>query len=211
MTFHTLRKTFATLLEEAGLTARQVAELLGHSHVSMTQDNYFGRGQESRADALAFLDSPEESASRSRKIGNLLATRAQDGTRRPSCSDPQKQRTPCWRGFAAVSTRRAPEGIRTPNLLIRSRSLIMPRRFAPSAPIRSLLVGPGRPPRSCRIVPPQNLWFRAVRSHFGLTKSPLCTVTTRLLGRRIPANRRTRTVIRANPPQSTRPAKMQRQ
>ncbi|TDD56603.1 tyrosine-type recombinase/integrase [Saccharopolyspora elongata] len=65
VTFHTLRKTFATLLEEAGLTARQVADLLGHSHVSMTQDTYFGRGQESRAgaEALAFLDDPEEPAS----------------------------------------------------------------------------------------------------------------------------------------------------
>ncbi|QUG99583.1 site-specific integrase [Saccharopolyspora erythraea] len=58
VTFHTLRKTFATLLDEAGLTARQVADLLGHSRVSMTQDNYFGRGQESRAgaEALAFLE-----------------------------------------------------------------------------------------------------------------------------------------------------------
>ncbi|MGW5790987.1 tyrosine-type recombinase/integrase [Saccharopolyspora sp. NPDC003752] len=58
VTFHTLRKTFATLQDEAGLTARQVADLLGHSHVSMTQDNYFGRGQESRAgaEALDFLD-----------------------------------------------------------------------------------------------------------------------------------------------------------
>ncbi|MGW5642092.1 tyrosine-type recombinase/integrase [Saccharopolyspora sp. NPDC003762] len=62
VTFHTLRKTFATLLDEAGLTARQVADLLGHSHVSMTQDNYFGRGQESRAgaEALAFLDGSGE-------------------------------------------------------------------------------------------------------------------------------------------------------
>ncbi|WP_238935642.1 tyrosine-type recombinase/integrase [Saccharopolyspora spinosa] len=57
VTFHTLRKTVATLLDEAGLTARQVADLLGHSRVSMTQDVYFGRGQESRAsaEALAFV------------------------------------------------------------------------------------------------------------------------------------------------------------
>lgn len=57
VTFHTLRKTVATLLDEAGLTARQVADLLGHSRVSMTQDVYFGRGQQSRAsaEALAFV------------------------------------------------------------------------------------------------------------------------------------------------------------
>lgn len=61
VTFHTLRKTVATLLDEAGLTARQVADLLGHSRVSMTQDVYFGRGQDSRAsaEALAFVDSAE--------------------------------------------------------------------------------------------------------------------------------------------------------
>lgn len=53
VTFHTLRKTVATLLDEAGLTARQVADLLGHSRVSMTQDVYFGRRQDSRASAEA--------------------------------------------------------------------------------------------------------------------------------------------------------------
>jgi hypothetical protein len=29
--------------EDAGLTARQAADQLGHAKVSMTQDNYFGR------------------------------------------------------------------------------------------------------------------------------------------------------------------------
>ncbi|SDZ16238.1 Phage integrase family protein [Saccharopolyspora shandongensis] len=53
VTFHTLRKTVATLLADAGLIAREVADLLGHSRVSMTQDHYFGRGQESRASADA--------------------------------------------------------------------------------------------------------------------------------------------------------------
>lgn len=72
VTFHTLRKTFATLLDEAGLTARQVADLLGHSQVSMTQDNYFGRGQESRAgaEALAFLEDFQKPGERPRKVGN---------------------------------------------------------------------------------------------------------------------------------------------
>lgn len=54
MTFHTLRKTVATLLDDAGLPAQQVADLLGHSRVSMTQDVYLGRVAVSRdtADAL---------------------------------------------------------------------------------------------------------------------------------------------------------------
>jgi integrase len=38
VTFHTFRKTVATLLDDAGLTARQVADILGHANPSMTQD-----------------------------------------------------------------------------------------------------------------------------------------------------------------------------
>jgi integrase len=56
VTFHTFRKTVGTLLDEAGLTARQIADVLGHSHPSMTLNNYMGRGQNSRASAVA-LDS----------------------------------------------------------------------------------------------------------------------------------------------------------
>ncbi|MFD4191719.1 tyrosine-type recombinase/integrase [Amycolatopsis thermoflava] len=57
VTFKTLRKTVATLLDEAGLTARQIADLLGHAHPSMTMNVYMGRGQKSRAtaDALGAL------------------------------------------------------------------------------------------------------------------------------------------------------------
>lgn len=51
VTFHTLRKTFATLLDGAGLTAREIADLLGHSNPSMTLNTYMGRGQESRRSA----------------------------------------------------------------------------------------------------------------------------------------------------------------
>jgi hypothetical protein len=40
----TFRKTLATLLDEAGLTARQIADILGHAHPSMTQNTYLGRG-----------------------------------------------------------------------------------------------------------------------------------------------------------------------
>ncbi len=43
MTSHVFRKTCATLLDEGALSARQIADQLGHAKVSMTQDNYFGR------------------------------------------------------------------------------------------------------------------------------------------------------------------------
>lgn len=54
VTFHTFRKTVATLLDDAGLTARQIADILGHAQPSMTQNTYMGRGQVTRdgADAL---------------------------------------------------------------------------------------------------------------------------------------------------------------
>lgn len=40
---HTFRKTVATLLDESGASARMIADQLGHSRVSMTQDVYLGR------------------------------------------------------------------------------------------------------------------------------------------------------------------------
>lgn len=40
---HTFRKTVATMLDAAGLTARQIADHLGHAQPSMTQDVYMGR------------------------------------------------------------------------------------------------------------------------------------------------------------------------
>jgi integrase len=40
---HTLRKTVATLMDEAGLPARAAADQLGHSKTSLTQDVYYGR------------------------------------------------------------------------------------------------------------------------------------------------------------------------
>ncbi|MFI7067060.1 helix-turn-helix domain-containing protein [Kribbella sp. NPDC050124] len=40
---HALRKTTATALDEAGHTARQIADQLGQSKVSITQDVYLGR------------------------------------------------------------------------------------------------------------------------------------------------------------------------
>ena len=43
VTSHAFRKTVATLMDDAGLTARAAANQLGHSKTSMTQDRYMGR------------------------------------------------------------------------------------------------------------------------------------------------------------------------
>jgi integrase len=43
-TSHALRKTAATLLDQAGLSAREIADQLGHARPSITQDVYLGRG-----------------------------------------------------------------------------------------------------------------------------------------------------------------------
>jgi integrase len=43
VTSHVFRKTVATRLDESGLSARQIADQLGHAHPSITQDVYMGR------------------------------------------------------------------------------------------------------------------------------------------------------------------------
>lgn len=48
VTSHVFRKTAATMMDEAGLTARDIANHMGHSKVSMTQDAYMGRGVTNR-------------------------------------------------------------------------------------------------------------------------------------------------------------------
>jgi len=40
---HTYRKTVATWMDGQGLSARTIADQLGHSRISMTQDVYMGR------------------------------------------------------------------------------------------------------------------------------------------------------------------------
>lgn len=40
---HTARRTVATLLDDQGMTARKIADQLGHARPSMTQDVYMGR------------------------------------------------------------------------------------------------------------------------------------------------------------------------
>lgn len=61
---HTYRKTVATLLDESGASARMIADQLGHSRVSMTQDVYLGR-RASNAGNLTALEAwiiPEDPA-----------------------------------------------------------------------------------------------------------------------------------------------------
>lgn len=43
VTSHVFRKTVATRLDEAGLSAREIADILGHEQPSMTQNVYMGR------------------------------------------------------------------------------------------------------------------------------------------------------------------------
>jgi integrase len=42
---HSFRKTVATLIDDAGLSARIGADHLSHAKVSMTQDRYMSRGR----------------------------------------------------------------------------------------------------------------------------------------------------------------------
>ena len=53
VTSHVFRKTCATILDQSELSARQIADQLGHSKVSMTQDNYLGRRLTDRRTAEA--------------------------------------------------------------------------------------------------------------------------------------------------------------
>ncbi len=53
VTSHVFRKTVATRLDEAGLSARQIADHLGHNRPSLTQDVYMGRGLASPEAAAA--------------------------------------------------------------------------------------------------------------------------------------------------------------
>lgn len=55
ITSHTFRKTTATILDDAGQSARQIADQLGHARPSLTQDVYMGRRSKNPA-AEAALD-----------------------------------------------------------------------------------------------------------------------------------------------------------
>jgi integrase len=60
VTSHTFRKTTATLMDQASLSARAAADQLGHASVSVTTDVYYGRkvrehGRRKVLEALSFL------------------------------------------------------------------------------------------------------------------------------------------------------------
>jgi integrase len=53
ITSHAFRKTTATILEDAGQSARQIADQLGHARPSLIQDVYMGRRAKNPAAAAA--------------------------------------------------------------------------------------------------------------------------------------------------------------
>ncbi|OCB41037.1 integrase [Mycobacterium malmoense] len=55
VTSHSFRKSVATMIDDAGLSARIGADQLGHAKVSMTQDRYMRRGRV-HAEVAALLD-----------------------------------------------------------------------------------------------------------------------------------------------------------
>jgi integrase len=55
VTSHSFRKSVATMIDDAGLSARIGADRLGHAKVSMTQDRYMRRGKV-HAEVAALLD-----------------------------------------------------------------------------------------------------------------------------------------------------------
>jgi hypothetical protein len=98
-TSHTLRKTTAAIVDANGLTAREIADQLGHSRMNLAQDRYLGRqyarrsGQGSR---VAQSNSPRCTASRNgthpargtlkiEPLGFLLS--------RTACSSPSRSAT----------------------------------------------------------------------------------------------------------------------
>src|SRR5262249_28718441 len=69
---HVFRKTAATILDEAGLSARLVADQLGHSRPSMTQDVYMGRKavNPAAAEALEGAFSEESDGEQDGSVGD---------------------------------------------------------------------------------------------------------------------------------------------
>ncbi|RTL69416.1 MAG: site-specific integrase [Pseudonocardiaceae bacterium] len=68
VTSHVYRKTVATMMDAAGLSARAAADQLGHAKVSMTQDNYFGR-KVAKTGAAAVLEGIATTPKKSHKDG----------------------------------------------------------------------------------------------------------------------------------------------
>ncbi|ROR65087.1 phage integrase family protein [Agrococcus jenensis] len=56
---HSFRKTVATALDRAGLSARDIAECLGHENPSVTQDVHMAKRSNSTRAAAAVGAAPE--------------------------------------------------------------------------------------------------------------------------------------------------------
>ena len=105
VTSHSFRKTAATILDEAALSARLVADQLGHSRPSMTQDIYMGRHAVDSQAALALDAALKDLADSTENNGKQWV----------------KEQA---RSLAAPDLRVcAPSGTRTPNPLIKSQLL----------------------------------------------------------------------------------------
>ncbi len=73
ITSHTFRKTAATILDEAALSARLVADQLGHSRPSMTQDVYLARRAVDSQAALALEAALRDMTAASESNGKTMA------------------------------------------------------------------------------------------------------------------------------------------
>jgi integrase len=72
ITSHAFRKTAATILDEAALSARLVADQLGHARPSMTQDVYMGRRAVDSQAALALDAALRDALLESEKHGKTM-------------------------------------------------------------------------------------------------------------------------------------------
>ena len=123
---HDLRHTNASLALMAGVALKVVSERLGHSQISVTADLYTQVNQHvgrAAADQIAGLIRPPANAVPSASLAQEPETASRQRT--DSRRNEQGPRPRFRRSGARspVSTQSAPEGIRTPNLLIRSQML----------------------------------------------------------------------------------------
>ena len=61
LTSHVFRKTATTVLDEQRFSAREIADVLGHSRPSLTQDVYMHRGAANPAAGAALKEAPPAS------------------------------------------------------------------------------------------------------------------------------------------------------
>ena len=77
ITSHTFRRTAATILDEASLTGRLIADQLGHARPSMTQDVYMGRRAIDSRTAQALESALRDAAPDQRRHSKAGAKRGQ--------------------------------------------------------------------------------------------------------------------------------------